>query len=95
MLEKLNEIERRYEALEAQLMDPGVYSDPALPARLRREHKELHDVVETFRALKARQADLAAARELAGEEDFRAAAQEEIHAAKEEIARLEAEHVFD
>lgn len=89
MLEKLNEIERRYEALEAQLMDPGVYSDPALPARLRREHKELHDVVETFRALKARQADLAAARELAGEEDFRAAAQEEIHAAKEEIARLE------
>ena len=91
MEEKLVRLERRFEEIEAQLMDGAVYGDMEKYRALSREQKELTPVVEAWRRLSARQADLAAALELAGDPDFKDSAQEEIAQAKADIARLEEE----
>ena len=84
MLEKLKAIETHFEEVEAQLMDPAVYGDPERLRKLSREQKELTPVVETYRALRARQEDLAAAMELASDPEFK----EEISSAKADIEAL-------
>ena len=91
MEEKLVRLERRFEEIEAQLMDGAVYGDMEKYRALSREQKELTPVVEAWRRLSARQADLAAALELAADPDFKDSAQEEIAQAKADIARLEEE----
>lgn len=88
MLEKLKEIETRFEEIESQMMDPAVYGDVERMRKLSREQKELAPVVETYRALEARQADLQTALELASDPDFKNSAQEEIGSAKADIGRL-------
>lgn len=91
MEEKLRQLERRFEAIEAQLMDGAVYSDMEKYRTLSWEQKELAPVVEAWRRLMVRREDLAAALELAGDPDFKDSAQQEIALAKEDIARLEEE----
>ena len=91
MLDKLKALERHYDEIEAQMMDPAVYSDVDQLRKLSREQKELAPLIETFRAFCARQADLEAALELASEPEFQSSAQEEIGQAKAEIARLQEE----
>lgn len=91
MLEKLKEIEERYENLEAQLGATETYRDPALVAHLNREQKELAPVVSAYRDyLKSKDA-LAEARSLMSDPDLRELAQEEYAAAKARLERLEGE----
>ena len=81
MLEKLQQIQNRYEEIETQLSDPSVYTDPARMTKLLKEQKELAPVVEGFRAYAGCEARLKEAKELlAGETDpdLRALAQEEF-----------------
>jgi peptide chain release factor 1 len=54
MLEKLDEIIRRYEDVEAKLADPKVISDMKLFKKLNIEYKELGAVVEVIQELKKR-----------------------------------------
>lgn len=54
MLDKLKDIEYKYEDLQARLSAPETYGDPTLVARLNREEKELAPLVETYRAWKKR-----------------------------------------
>ena len=91
MEEKLRQLARRFEAIEAQLMDGAVYSDMDQYRRLSREQKELAPVVAAWQRLVMRREDLAAALELAGDPDFKDSAQQEITQAKEDMARLEEE----
>jgi len=51
-LEKLTEIEKKYEELTAQLGDPRVLSDQALYQKAAKSHAELREVVEKFREWK-------------------------------------------
>jgi peptide chain release factor 1 len=91
MLEKLEQIHKRYEELEAQLADPEVYADPPRMTRLLKEQKELAPVVEGYRAYARCESQLKEARELlAGETDpeLRALAQEEYDAALSERGPL-------
>ncbi|MDQ1666635.1 MAG: peptide chain release factor 1, partial [Actinomycetota bacterium] len=55
--------------LERELADPGVHSDQAVARRLGKRYAELTPVVEAHRALAELEGDLAAARELAAEDD--------------------------
>nr|WP_243850152.1 peptide chain release factor 1 [Modestobacter marinus] len=64
--------------LEAELADPAVHADAARARRLGRRYAQLAPVVETARALDAATDDLAAARELAGEDPSFAAEAEEL-----------------
>jgi peptide chain release factor 1 len=91
MLEKLKALALRYEDLEAQLADPAVYGDADRLRQVNRELKELGPVAETYRAWEQAERDRLDAEELLHDPDFRELAQEELSAAKQELARLEQE----
>ena len=65
----LADIERRYEELEQQMADPEVATDPSRLQELGRERAELEEVVTTYRDLKALDAQIAGAEELAHGDD--------------------------
>ena len=91
MEEKMKRLARRLEEIEAQLLDGAIYGDLEKYRALSREQRELAPLVETWRRLQARRADLAAALELAADPDFKDSAQEEISGGRRDIARLEEE----
>ncbi len=51
-VDKLAEIERKYEGLTTQLGDPGVLADQSLYQKTAKAHSELRDVVERYREWK-------------------------------------------
>ena len=73
MFESCAELEAEYEDLERQLADPGVHADQALARRLGKRYAELRAVVSTYREWSALTQDIAAATELAAEDDSFAA----------------------
>jgi peptide chain release factor 1 len=89
MLDKLRDVELKYEDLQARLGASETYADPALVARLNREEKELAPLVETYRAWKKRKADLADALSLTGDAELGDMAREEVAQAKGDVEALE------
>jgi peptide chain release factor 1 len=84
--DKLAEVARQYDDVQAQLVLPETSTDPEAIRRLGRELSRLEPVVEAYRRLEATRAELAGARDLDAEGD------EELKAmAREEIDRLEAD----
>ena len=70
MLSKLKTVADRYEAIISQLEDPAIYQDPARLAKLTREQKELTPLMETYRAYRRAESDLAAAEEMMGDPEL-------------------------
>jgi len=66
-LEKLAEIEARYEELTAQLSDPEVLADTARYQKAAKTHAELSEIVEKFRRWKDLQKSLQETKGLLGE----------------------------
>lgn len=89
MNDKLEALDLRYQALEAQLSAPETYNDPALVTRLNREQKELEPVVSAYRRLNQRRQDMADAQELMGDPEMAEMAREEFAQAKADIEELE------
>jgi peptide chain release factor 1 len=79
--ERLPALLAEHAEVEAQLADPAVHADQARARRLGRRYAELTPVVATARELDAVRADLATARELAGE-DASFAAEAEVLAGR-------------
>lgn len=70
MLEKLEELESKYEALTGQLGDPELLADQPRYARAAKQHRELEAVVAKYRELRALDQGIRDTNELlAGEED--------------------------
>ncbi|GLW63632.1 peptide chain release factor 1 [Actinomadura rubrobrunea] len=82
---KIDDLIREYADIEARLADPGVHADQALARRLGRRYAELRPIVETQREITAVEDDLAAARELAGEDPAFAAEAEELERRRDEL----------
>lgn len=91
MLNKLQAISDRLEAVVTQMEDPATYADPDLLRHLTREQKELEPVVEAYRAYGQAEADLASAQELLSDPEMKEMAQEEIQRAKADMERLREE----
>lgn len=91
MMDKLQAISDRLEAVVTQMEDPATYADPDLLRRLTREQKELEPVVEAYRAYGQAEADLASAQELLNDPEMKEMAQEEIQRAKADMERLREE----
>ena len=91
MMDKLQAISDRLEAVVTQMEDPATYADPDLLRRLTREQKELEPVVEAYRAYGQAEADLASAQELLSDPEMKEMAQEEIQRAKADMERLREE----
>ena len=49
MLDKLKEAEKRYVAMEEELADPAIFSQPDRYATLMKDYKSLTPVIETYR----------------------------------------------
>jgi peptide chain release factor 1 len=91
MLDKLQTISDRLEAIVAQMEDPATYADPDLLRRLTREQKEIEPVVEVYRAYRQAEADLNAAQELLSDPEMKEMAQEEIQRVRGDMERLREE----
>ena len=91
MMDKLQAISDRLEAVVTQMEDPATYADPDLLRRLTREQKELEPVVEACRAYGQAEADLASAQELLNDPEMKEMAQEEIQRARADMERLREE----
>lgn len=93
MIDRLADLEREYDEVEARLADPAVISDQQRYGALARRYKELEEIVVRYRRLRAAKGDLEAAQELhkdAGADD-REAWKDEVESVEVDIARLEGE----
>jgi peptide chain release factor 1 len=86
MLEKLEQIEARYEALTEELSSPEVYSDQANYAKLNKQHRSLGEIVSNYREWRTIKEELAGAKELLDLSDD----EEMRELARTEMATLEA-----
>ncbi len=92
MIEKLEEVERRFDRLTAELSNPEVLADSAKLQKVMRERSSLEKLVETFRAYKKVVGDLEGVElMLSGSEgaEVKAMAREELPKLKAERERLE------
>lgn len=91
MMDKLQAVCDRWEAIVSQMEDPATYGDADLLRRLTREQKELEPVANAYRAYRKAEAQLASAQELLGDPDLKEMAQEEMQEAKNQMEHLQEE----
>lgn len=95
MLEKLNEVNKRYDELSQKLMDPAVTADNNAYKKLMQEYKYLTPIVEKFKEYQAAKNTLTESQDLlnAGglEPDFKALVEEELAAAHQTAEQTEKE----
>lgn len=94
MLERLAEIEEKYEALAEQINDPDEIANQASWRKLMKEYSDMTPIIEKYRAYLAAKAgaeESLALLEEKPEEDFRELIKEELAAQKEEMERLKEE----
>ncbi len=84
-LKKLEEVEKRFEELTEKLADPELVSNREKYAKIAREHAELSEIVETYRAYKRTLEEIEGNKELLEEQD-----EELVKLAKEELKELTA-----
>ena len=91
LLNKLRDIELRYQELEGLLSDPQVVSKQGLYQKYAKEHSDITELVETIRRYEKLKIRIAENRELLSEndEEIRAMAKEEIPVLQNEQADLE------
>ena len=88
MLDKLKAVENRFEELCFKSEQPDFYNDPQKAAKLLRERNDLEPIIETFRAYKNAQQEMADAEELMADPEMKELCQEtyaSAKAAKEEL----------
>ncbi|MBM4267642.1 MAG: peptide chain release factor 1 [Deltaproteobacteria bacterium] len=93
MLEKLEEVEKRYGELEEKLADPGVISNRGEFTKLSREHKSLAAVVASYRSwrkIASEESDLAGLLD-DGDPEMRAMASAELPELRRKKAEAEEE----
>ena len=91
MFSQLDEVEKRYEELTAQMGDPSVAGDPKRYAEVAREQSGLLKTVETWRAFKECRDELENIQELFGDSDpeIRELAKLEAASLEERLPELE------
>ena len=90
---KLDDIERRFEELTAQMADNAVISDSALYRKISKQHSDMGDMVGKYREWKAANKNLQEARLMLAEADpeLRAMAQDEVARLEPLLAQYEEE----
>lgn len=91
LIERLEQLETRYESLTEAMSDVALASDVKKYASVAKEQKSLEKIVLAFRRYKACQTQLAEAKEMAKDDDpeIREMAETEADALKAELAALE------
>ncbi|MGO9230165.1 MAG: peptide chain release factor 1 [Bryobacteraceae bacterium] len=88
---KLEQLEKRFDELTAQMADPAVIADSDRYRKVTKEHSDIAEVVALFREWKKADDSLRQARGMLAESDpdLRAMAAEEIGSLEPELARLQ------
>lgn len=94
MLDKLAQIETRYEELTNELSSPELLSDPSAYGKAAKQHRGLGEIVEKYRAWKTLNEELTGARQLTEnteDEEMRELARVEIEALQAQLQQNEAD----
>ncbi len=93
MLQKLEEVERRYVDLERTLLDPAVFNNRKEFARLSKERSDLEPIVACYRDWKQVNAEIEGHRQLLDDSDaeLRELAKSELPALRERLETLDIE----
>jgi peptide chain release factor 1 len=95
LINKLDELESRYDQLEGQIADPQVAAEPARLIALSKEQAKLRKIVTKYRQYKQAQSGIADAEQILAdktvEEDFKKLAEEEIEQLRGQMESLIAE----
>ena len=91
--QKLEDLERRFVDMEAQMADPAVIADPDKYRKVTKAQSEISEVVAKFREWKVAEGNLQQARAMLQESDpeLKAMAQEEIAQLEPQLAKFEEE----
>ncbi len=92
MLEKLEEIYKKYKEIEEQMNDPEAMKDMKKFIKLNKDYKDLQPIVDAFEKYKKLLNDLKGAKEMLSTEkddEMRAMAKEEVNTLSEEKEELE------
>ena len=93
MLEKLEQIEARYEALGEELSSPELIADQAAYGKAAKQHRSLGDMVKRYREWKTLREELSGAREMfdmnADDEEMRELARVEIETLQAQLEKCE------
>lgn len=89
--QKLDDIERRFDELNAQMADPAVIGDSAQYRKVSKAHNDLSEIVAKYRDWKTANRNLREARPMLAETDaeLRTMAQDEVARLEPELARIE------
>ncbi|MGB7926305.1 MAG: peptide chain release factor 1 [Pyrinomonadaceae bacterium] len=92
MLEKLEQIESRYEELSTELSSPELLSDQVAYTKATKQHRSLGEMVEKYREYKSLKEQIAGAREMleADDEEMRELARVEIEVLQARLDQCEA-----
>lgn len=91
MLEKLEEIEKRYEELEAEMQDPNLVSNRREMQRLGRAKAEIEDIVPVIRTYRGVLRQITDAETMLADPEMREMAQEEIPTLRAQQGEIEAQ----
>ena len=91
--QKLDDLERRFEELTAQMADPAIIADAAQYRKVSKAHSELTEMVAKYRDWKTAHRNLVDARAMVNDPDpdLRAMADEEILRLEPQLAEIEQE----
>ena len=92
MLDKLAQIETRYEALTNELSSPELLANPSAYGKAAKQHRSLGEIVEKYRSYKSLAEQLNGARDLAAnseDADMRELAQIEIESLQAQLEQAE------
>ena len=94
MLDKLAQIEARYEELTNELSSPELLANPSAYGKAAKQHRSLGEVVEKYRYWKSLTEELSGARELLGtvdDDEMRELARSEVASLEQKITTAESE----
>ena len=94
MFAKLEEVERRYEELTAQMADPAVLSDPQQYQKLARARADLEEIVAKYREYRSVEREMEEVRELledGTDPEIKEMASDELRRLQDEKERVERE----
>ena len=90
MIDKLKEIEKRFDSIQAEYSDPAVVTNPNEMQRLGKLRAELEPVVLAYRDYDKALSDLRESEEMLSDPEMKELAQADVDALKPKISELEA-----
>ena len=91
MLQKLEDVEKRYDELTAKISDPEVISRTSEWQKYMKEHAGLEEVVSKYREYKKAKSDFEEAKMMANDKELKELAEAEMDELREKIPELEEE----